>query len=148
MASIISLPLVEELDTGLSSVALFELFRKEPFCFFLDSGMDPRKLGQYSFLGANPFLLLRSRGGNIYITRDGVESVERGNPLDTLGRYLETYRLDSPALPVPFVGGAAGYISYDICHFIEKLPERAVDDLQLPECCFGFYDLILHLKTC
>ena len=143
MVSIIPLPLVEELDTGLSTVALFELFRREPFCFFLDSGMDPQKLGRYSFMGANPFLLLKSRGENISITRDGVESVEQGNPLDTLGRYLETYRLDSGILPVPFAGGAAGYISYDICHFIERLPKRAVDDLQLPECYFGFYDLVL-----
>jgi len=143
VVSIIPLPLVEELDIGLSTVALFELFRREPFCFFLDSGMDPQKLGRYSFMGANPFLLLKSRGESISITRDSVESVEQGNPLDALGRYLETYRLDSDILPVPFTGGAAGYISYDICHFIESLPKRAVDDLQLPECCFGFYDLVL-----
>jgi para-aminobenzoate synthetase component 1 len=105
--------------------------------------MDPQKLGRYSFMGANPFLLLKSRGENISITRDGIGSVEQGNPLDALGRYLETYRLDSGILPVPFAGGATGYISYDICHFIERLPKRAVDDLQLPECCFGFYDLVL-----
>ena len=143
MVSIIPSPLVEELDTRLSAVAFFELFRREPFCFFLDSGMDPQKLGRYSFMGGNPFLLLRSRGENISTIRDSVESIEQGNPLDALGRYLETYRLDSGILPVPFTGGAVGYISYDICHFIEKLPKRAVDDLQLPECCFGFYDLVL-----
>jgi len=143
VVSIIPSPLVEELDTRLSAVAFFELFRREPFCFFLDSGMDPQKLGRYSFMGGNPFLLLSSRGENISTIRDGVESIEQGNPLDVLGRYLETYRLDSGILPVPFTGGAVGYISYDICHFIEKLPKRAVDDLQLPECCFGFYDLVL-----
>ncbi|MFC2035687.1 aminodeoxychorismate synthase component I [Chloroflexota bacterium] len=143
MVSIISSPLVEELDTGLSTVALFDLFREESFCFFLDSGMDPQKLGRYSFMGGDPFLLFRSRGENISIIRDGVESTEQGNPIDVLGKYLEVYRLDSASPPVPFVGGAAGYISYDICHFIEKLPKRAVDDLQLPECCFGFYDLVL-----
>ena len=143
MVSIIPSPLVEELDTRLSAVAFFELFRREPFCFFLDSGMDPQKLGRYSFMGGNPFLLLSSRGENISTIRDSVESIEQGNPLDALGRYLETYRLDSGILPVPFTGGAVGYISYDICHFIEKLPKRAVDDLQLPECCFGFYDLVL-----
>jgi len=44
---------------------------------------------------------------------------------------------------VPFVGGAVGYLSYNLCHFIERLPSTAVDDLKLPECYFGFYDLIL-----
>jgi len=143
VVSIIRLPLIEELDIGLSPVLLFELFRRESFCFFLDSGMDPQKLGRYSFMGGSPFLLLKSHGENMSIIRDKVESIERGNPLDALSRYLETYRLDSQALPVPFAGGAVGYISYDICHFIEKLPRRAVDDLQLPECYFGFYDLML-----
>jgi hypothetical protein len=35
---IIRLPLIGELDIGLSPVLLSELFRREPFCFFLDSG--------------------------------------------------------------------------------------------------------------
>ncbi|MDP3878846.1 MAG: anthranilate synthase component I family protein, partial [Dehalococcoidales bacterium] len=137
------LPLIEELGDGLSAVAVFELFRKEPACFFLDSGLDPQKLGRYSFMGGSPFLLLKSRGENITIIRDSVASIEKGNPLDILGRYLETYRLDTCSQPVHFSGGAVGYISYDICHFIEKLPGKAVDDLRLPECCFGFYDLVL-----
>ncbi len=135
--------MIEELDTRLSTVALFKLFRREPFCFFLDSGMDPQKLGRYSFMGGNPFLRLKSCGEKISITRDGAESIEQGNPLDTLGRYLETYRMDSSILPAPFAGGAVGYISYDIRNFIEKLPNKAVDDLQLPECHLGFYDLVL-----
>jgi len=38
-------PLIEEIDTRFSPPDAFELFRKEPFSFFLDSGMDPHKLG-------------------------------------------------------------------------------------------------------
>jgi para-aminobenzoate synthetase component 1 len=40
-------------------------------------------------------------------------------------------------------GGAVGYLSYDLCHFIERLPNKAVDDLQLPECYLGFYDAVM-----
>jgi para-aminobenzoate synthetase component 1 len=43
---------------------------------------------------------------------------------------------------VPFAGGAVGYLSYDLCHFIEKLPHKAVDDLNLPECYLCFYDAV------
>lgn len=139
----ILLPLIEELDSKSSTTDLFELFRRDPFCFFLDSGMDFQKLGRYSFMGGNPFLLIKSRGENISILKEGVESITRGNPLDILGEFLDTYRLDSTDQSVPFTGGAAGYISYDICHFIEELPKRATDDLQLPELCFGFYDMVL-----
>ena len=36
-----------------------------------------------------------------------------------------------------------GYLSYDLCHFIERLPTTAIDDLELPEGYFGFYDTVL-----
>jgi para-aminobenzoate synthetase component 1 len=35
-----------------------------------------------------------------------------------------------------------GYLSYDLGHFIERLPSKAVADLQLPECYLGFYDAV------
>jgi para-aminobenzoate synthetase component 1 len=56
---------------------------------------------------------------------------------------LEQYHLDFAGSPVPFVGGAVGYLSYDLCRFIERLPSTAIDDLKLPECYFGFYDFVL-----
>ncbi len=136
-------PIIEEIDTKLPPPAAFELFREEPFSFFLDSGMDPHKLGRYSFMGSNPFLVLASRGSEITITQNNELHHLNGNPFDRLNHSLQTYRLDSGSSPVPFTGGAVGYFSYDLSHFIERLPSRAVDDLKLPECYFGFYDLVL-----
>ncbi len=128
----------------------FEAFAGRPFSFFLDSGMDPAKLGRYSFMGSDPFLVMRSRGDDITIIRDGAEETIKGNPFDVLGELLETYTLDVGKSPVPFTGGAVGYFSYDLCHFIEKLPTTAMDDLQLPECYLAFYDAVVafdHLEN-
>jgi len=136
-------PLIEEIDHGLSPLDTFELFRDEPFCFFLDSGMDHHKLGRYSFIGSNPFLVLNSRGSDCAVYQGSEKTCLNENPFDVLNRFLELYRLDPSDLPVPFAGGAVGYLSYDLCHFIERLPATAVDDLELPECYFGFYDLVL-----
>jgi para-aminobenzoate synthetase component 1 len=133
-------PLVEEIRTSLSASQCFELFRNQPFSFFLDSGMDPGKLGRYSFMGSDPFLVLRSWGEEISIIRDGVKESRRGNPFDIVGELLATYSLDECPAEIPFVGGAVGYFSYDLCHFIERLPSTAVDDLNLPECYLAFYD--------
>jgi para-aminobenzoate synthetase component 1 len=140
-------PLVEELDTDLSPADLFELFRGEPFSFFLDSGMDPKKLGHYSFMGGNPFLVLSSRGKRVTVSRGKEREELRGNPFDVLRRLLKLYRLGSHPPAVPFAGGAVGYLSYDLGHFIERLPGKAEDDLQLPECYFGFYDLVLVIDN-
>jgi para-aminobenzoate synthetase component 1 len=138
-----SYPLIEEIYTPLTAPQCFEVFAKRPFSFFLDSGMDPDKLGRYSFMGSDPFLVLRSRGDKVSLIRGGAEEVRRGNPFDVLGELLKLYSLDGSQTGIPFIGGAVGYFSYDLCHFIEHLPATAVDDLNLPECYLAFYDAIV-----
>ncbi|MGB9803973.1 aminodeoxychorismate synthase component I, partial [Desulfofundulus sp.] len=50
------------------------------------------------------------------------------------------YRLPPGSCPLPFCGGAVGYFSYDLGRVLEKMPSLAVDDLQTPDLCLGFYD--------
>jgi para-aminobenzoate synthetase component 1 len=136
-------PLVEEIHTPLTAAEAFELIHGQPHSFLLDGGMDPQRLGRYSFIGTDPFQVMSSRGDQVTIVRQDKQETEQGSPFDVLSRLLETYRLDSSPSLVPFLGGAVGYLSYDLCHFIERLPATAIDDLKLPESYFGFYDTIL-----
>jgi para-aminobenzoate synthetase component 1 len=142
--------LIEEIHTPLTAPEVFELFHGQLHSFCLDSGMDPQRLGRYSFIGVDPFLVMRSRGNQVTILQQDRQENEPGNPFDILGKLLKTYSLDSFPAPIPFWGGAVGYLSYDLCHFIERLPTTAIDDLELPESYFGFYDTVLafdHLKN-
>jgi para-aminobenzoate synthetase component 1 len=137
-------PLVEEMKMPLEAPRCFELIKERPHSFFLDSGMDPAKLGRYSFIGADPFLVLKSRGQEISLCYgDGRKETVMGNPFDVLDGLLRRYRMETGPVPVPFSGGAVGYFSYDLCHFIERLPRTAVDDLKLPECYLALYDTII-----
>jgi para-aminobenzoate synthetase component I len=135
--------LIEEFATSLSPLELFACFRAQPYAFLLDSAMDLQKLGRFSLMGSDPFLIFQSRGSKIRITENGLSTELDSNPFDELGKCLEKYRLARAAGPVPCAGAAVGYFAYDLCHFIEKLPERAVDDLALPESYFAFYDRLL-----
>ncbi len=143
MAIMSRYPLIQEIHTSLTPLEAFDLFHGELHSFFLDSGMDPQRLGRYSFMGTDPFLIIKSRRNQVTLIGQDKQETEQGNPFDILGRLLETYRLDSFPAPIPFWGGAVGYLSYDLCHFIERLPTTAIDDLKLPESYFGFYDTIL-----
>jgi para-aminobenzoate synthetase component 1 len=142
-------PLVEEVFPPLTAPELFELIKDNPYSFFLDSGMGPQRLGRYSFLGSEPFLIMSSRATEITLVRGDEHEVQHGNPFDVLGKLLEIYKLDHCPAPVPFLGGAVGYFGYDLCYFVERLPSTAIDDLKLPESYFAFYDTILafdHLE--
>ncbi|MBI4294889.1 MAG: aminodeoxychorismate synthase, component I [Chloroflexi bacterium] len=142
-------PFIEEVSP-VSSLNAFEGFRDRPFAFFLDSGMAPEGLGRYSFMGSDPFLVLRSRGQSIdLLWPDGRMQSRVGDPFDFVGGLLREYALPPIAAPVPFWGGAVGYFSYDLCHFIERLPATAADDLGLPQCYLAFYDAVVafdHLE--
>jgi len=142
-------PLIEEISTPISAAEVARLFQGEHFGFFLDSGIDPENLGRYSFVGSNPFMILKSRGQEMSLIGTQGKRISRGNPFDVTNELLKEYSLDGADAPTPFVGGAVGYFSYDLCHFIERLPSKAVDDLNLPECFLAFYDSTLtfdHLE--
>ncbi len=136
-------PLIEELPATSSAFELFGPISGLKNAFLLDSAMDPLKLGRYSLMGYDPFMLFKSSGRDIIIQESGHETRLQGNPLDILGPYLEKYQLSKDELQLPCYGGAVGYLSYDLGRYIEKIPEQAIDDLRLPECILGFYDVML-----
>ncbi len=136
-------PVVESLARAVDLAALFPKFRSAPYPLLFDSAMPHPQLGRYSYMTADPFLVVRCRGRRIYLERDGVSDESEGDPLGMLGDLLDRYATPTmPGLP-PFQGGAAGYVGYDLGRLIERLPALADDDLGLPDMCLAFYDWVL-----
>ncbi|MBI2858391.1 MAG: aminodeoxychorismate synthase component I [Chloroflexi bacterium] len=136
------LPLVKELPQCSDPISIFNRLKSRPYSFLLDSGMWHTHMGRYSFAGCDPFLILKSRGRSISLQKPGVELWQPGDPLDALREVLNRFSM-SAVEGLPFSGGVVGYLGYDLCHLMEELPSTAVDDLQLPDCCLGVYDLVL-----
>ena len=116
--------------------------------FLLESVEGGERVARYSFLGTDPFLVVRSKGNAATVTegeRTETVTLSAGtrDPLHLLKELLERYTyVPSPELP-PFVGGAVGMMSYDVVRFLEKLPSLATDDLGVDDCIFLFTDTIL-----
>lgn len=134
--------IIRKIYTKLDSFQLYTIFRDRPYSFFLDSGMDHGKLGKYSFIGFDPLLVFKSKDDKIDITEGEQTNTYYGNPLDKLKEIFAQYKMNYRT-EIPFVGGLVGYLSYDLCHYIEKLPRIAVDDVQIPDCYFGIYDGVI-----
>jgi len=100
-------------------------------------------LGRFSFIGSDPFLVLKICGDSTTLNSKDQTTIQEGDPFEIINGLLNTYQMDCLSSGIPFTGGAVGYFSYDLCRFIEHLPHKAIDDLQLPDCCLGFYDTIL-----
>lgn len=67
-----------------------------------------------------------------------------GNPWQILDGLMARYELlDEADLPFP-LGGCFGFWGYDLKNFVEsRLPRRAANDLELPDCHVGFYDSLV-----
>ncbi len=127
--------------TGLSAFKVFLSLRKRAHPFILDSTTGYGHLGRYSFVGATPFLTFCSRKNKIVIcNHDKITNIIKGDPFEELRKLLSEYRIPYFSHYPPFVGGAVGYLGYDLCRFIEDLPSNAVDDLEIGDAFFGFYD--------
>lgn len=119
---------------------LFARLRRQPHPFLLESSLRMAGLGRHSIMGGDPFLVMRSRGERIRLEWGGRVETMTGHPLAVLKKLLGRYRLRENAGAPPFVGGAAGYFSYDLGRMLERLPVLAEDDLHTPDLCLGFYD--------
>ncbi len=105
-----------------------------PGTFLLESAEAGASFSRWSFVGVNSQATLSVDGDTAVWTGavpDGLPT--SGDPLDVLGtswRSLTGPRL--PGLP-PLTGGFVGYLAYDVVRRLERLPDKAVDDLGLPE---------------
>ncbi|MHB9092282.1 MAG: aminodeoxychorismate synthase component I [Chloroflexota bacterium] len=137
------LPLYRELETAVPLHRLFTIFLNDPYPVFLDSSLYHERLGRYSYVTADPLLVLQSKNGRVEVNGDANPCTPKGDPFECLRQLV--YRLETefvPGLP-PFQGGAVGYFGYDLAHHIESLPRTAVDDVGVPDMVVGIYDWVL-----
>ena len=114
----VTLETFADLDTPLS---IYLKLANRPNSFLLESVVGGERFGRYSFIGLAARTLLRSRGFQTEVVRDGqvIESHE-GNPLDFLAAYQSRFRVHVPAGLPRFCGGLAGYFSYDAIRYVES----------------------------
>jgi anthranilate synthase component I len=133
--------------------AFHRIAADSPFAFLLESVVGGERVGRYSFLGADPFLVFRSDLKKSQIARGkAVEARSDKSPLDLLAETVAQFRVAPiPELP-RFCGGAVGYASYDAVRMVERLPHPPARGLGLPDLFFGFYDSLVvfdHVRqTC
>ena len=142
--------IIKELDSGTDLLKIFHHTQAQSKNFFLDSADNNEKTGRYSFIGYDPFLTVMSKDSNILTQSSKSITRKTGNPFDELRHLLNSFHLENSFESIPFTCGAVGYFAYDLCHYIEKLPDTTIDDIEFPEMCFSFYDTIIavdHLEN-
>lgn len=138
----VSYPPVYREISFLSPFEVYERLRG-PNTILLESCKGPERIARYSFIGVDPYLHFRAKDGVVEIEVDGRRTISSRHPLARLRELLGSYRQNRVAHLPPFQGGAAGMLSYDFVHYIEKVPSRAADDLKVPDANFYMFDRVV-----
>lgn len=123
-------------------LGVYDHVRDEGPSFLLESAEHGERWGRYSFVGFDPFLVVRSRAGRVTIEGELPGGLPTGvgdglGLLDTLEVLLGV--LSAPPLTgVPLHGGAVGTFGFDVVREVERLPETVVDDLGLADAVLMF----------
>ena len=138
-------PSIEELAPAPDPVDCCERLEGLPYRLFLDSDARATRLGRYSFLTADPVVVVRSRGActEIVDCASGAREAVDDDALTTVRRLVAPHTFPSAAGVPPFQGGVAGFVAYDWGLTLERLPEPRFDDLALPDTVLCVYDWVL-----
>ena len=134
--------IVADLLTPVS--AFLKIAEHSDYAFLLESVEGGEHVGRYSFLGKDPFLILRGRDGATVMERAGVTTETVAPFIETLRRLMAEFRAPVvPGLP-RFTGGAVGYLGYGTAAWFE--PTAARHDLPASgedEAGFMLFDTVL-----
>jgi anthranilate synthase component 1 len=137
--------LLADLETPVS--VYLKLAQVSDASFLLESVEGGEQVGRYSFLGVNPKGTLIVQHNAVTVTRHD-ETTTRDlapaeDPLHVIqAEFGRVQPVAVEGLP-RFIGGAVGYLSYDVVRYFERLPETATDDLDVPDAAFMLPDTLV-----
>jgi anthranilate synthase component 1 len=137
--------IVADLLTPVS--AFLKIAEHADYAFLLESVEGGEHVGRYSFLGKDPFLVLRARNGKTIVDRAGVRTESSEPFMKTLQGLLAEYQAPFVAELPRFTGGGVGYLAYDTAAWFEpvtlqRLEGNASSELR-DEAGFMMFDTVL-----
>ncbi|MCH2508220.1 MAG: anthranilate synthase component I [Dehalococcoidia bacterium] len=129
------IPLYTEINADLETpVSAYLKIATGPYSFLLESVEGGERLARYSFIGTEPFQVVKTGPGQ-----------EQGevDPLNIIKATLDQYKPVGVQGLSRFQGGAVGYLAYDTVKYFEKVPIPVNDPFELPESQFMFVDTLL-----
>ena len=129
------IPLYQEINADLETpVSAYLKVAEGAHSFLLESVEGGEQLARYSFIGTEPYKVVKTGPGQPYGEVD---------PLTLIEEELDRHTLVSIRGLPRFHGGAVGFMAYDVVRYFEPVPPPEKDPLGLPEAMFLFVDTLL-----
>jgi len=92
-----------------------------PYAFLLESIEGGERVARYSFLAANPWMIVRSQGERTIVEQNGKRKTHKQTGIEFLRKYFADKKLVRRRGLAPFAGGAVGYLAYNAARWFEPV---------------------------
>jgi len=99
--------------------AFMRIAGNSPYAFLLESIEGGERIARYSFLGAEPEMIVRGKGMQTIVERNGKTESFPTFATEWVRDYFRGRSLARRSGLVPFAGGAVGYLGYDAAQWFE-----------------------------
>lgn len=134
---------IEQFDTNLDIFDIYAIYKNDKNIILLDSNNNDKTLSQYSFLGVNPYKVVKGNKDRCYVD----DKLIKSSVFDVLEKILKEDKPTninySPHSSLPFMSGCMGYLSYNLGYDVENVTKTAKDDFDIYDYYFVFYDNII-----
>ncbi len=123
--------------------AFLKIAEHSDYAFLLESVEGGEQVARYSFLGKDPFLILRGRDGRVTLDQGGVRTEREGAFVEVLRDLMAEFTAPFvPGLP-RLTGGAVGYFDYDAAEWFEPAVALEKPQADRDKATFMVFDTIL-----
>jgi anthranilate synthase component 1 len=107
------------------------LIKKNSFIF---ESVEKRKFrGRYTIIGGNPDKIWEFNKKKVHLIQNNKRIKIKGSPFIYLKKLIDNFNFPTPKSLPPLSSLLVGYFSYDIIRYIEKIPDKCLDDLKIPD---------------
>ena len=112
---------------------LIDNFLIEKNSFIFESVEKGKIKGKYTIFGKNPDKIWEFNNNNSYLIKDKKKIKLRDKPDQLIEKIIEEFKFKTPKKLPKICSLISGYFSYDSIRYVEKIPNKCKNDLQLPD---------------
>ncbi|AZB43333.1 anthranilate synthase component I [Bacillus sp. FJAT-42376] len=121
-----TIPVVQsyKIDT-LTPIQIFNSLKQQAV-YILESNDRESNWSNYSFIGLNAVMTIKEKQGHFVIQeKNGAVKYKSSSFSDVFRHLDQSLQIKLPDLPIPFKGGAVGFIGYDSVSLFEKVQKHS-----------------------
>ena len=112
---------------------LVQNFLREDNSFVFESVEKGKIRGRYTIFGKKPDKIWELKKNKVYLLNKKKRKKISKKPYHFLNKIFEEFKFATPKKLPPICSLLAGFFSYDIIRYIESIPDKCIDDLDLPD---------------